>query len=290
METRAASAPRRICIRRRAWITAACWCSSALIVLATLICHAKASSKPKRPNPKLTYVGRLGRPGTGKPTAQFVMSRPVAAAPAPQTAALRATDEPFVAVVSRDPVTAPAAPFIEVAGPPGMRAWSDGTRMIHVKGGKLVASIAVRGSQTVAEPVAGTPLYRANGTFAGWIGPDSARPPNIHSLTVPAGVQPVVAENSTRFGDVSEATGRAKTVYVNAYYRADGTYVRSHWRSAPEPGNTLSDKSIGTGAGVAENGSYYGQISHTTGLPKTTYVNGYYRSNGTYVRGHYRSR
>jgi len=42
--------------------------------------------------------------------------------------------------------------------------------------------------------------------------------------------------------------------------------------------------------GVAENGSYYGQISDATGKPKTTHVNGYYRKDGTYVRGHYRSK
>jgi|GEM_PF-6393440 len=43
-------------------------------------------------------------------------------------------------------------------------------------------------------------------------------------------------------------------------------------------------------SGVAENGSYYGQISTATGKPKTTHVNGYYRKDGTYVRGHYRSK
>jgi hypothetical protein len=42
--------------------------------------------------------------------------------------------------------------------------------------------------------------------------------------------------------------------------------------------------------GCAENGSCYGDISRFNGQPKTNYVNGYYRSNGTYVRGHYRSR
>jgi endonuclease YncB( thermonuclease family) len=41
---------------------------------------------------------------------------------------------------------------------------------------------------------------------------------------------------------------------------------------------------------VAENGSYYGQISEATGRPKTVHVEGYYRRDGTYVRGHYRSR
>lgn len=40
---------------------------------------------------------------------------------------------------------------------------------------------------------------------------------------------------------------------------------------------------------VAENGSYYGEISEKTGRPKTVHVEGYYRKDGTYVRGHYRS-
>jgi hypothetical protein len=40
---------------------------------------------------------------------------------------------------------------------------------------------------------------------------------------------------------------------------------------------------------VAENGSYYGEISTRTGLPRTNFVNGYYRMDGTYVRSYYRS-
>lgn len=43
-------------------------------------------------------------------------------------------------------------------------------------------------------------------------------------------------------------------------------------------------------ANVAENGSYYGQISENTGRPKTVHVRGYYRRDGTYVRSHFRSK
>jgi hypothetical protein len=39
---------------------------------------------------------------------------------------------------------------------------------------------------------------------------------------------------------------------------------------------------------VGENGSYYGE-PNAYGVPKTVYVNGYYRSDGTYVRSHFRS-
>lgn len=42
--------------------------------------------------------------------------------------------------------------------------------------------------------------------------------------------------------------------------------------------------------GCAENGSCYGDISSSTGRPKTVSVSGYHRKDGTYVRGHYRSR
>lgn len=40
----------------------------------------------------------------------------------------------------------------------------------------------------------------------------------------------------------------------------------------------------------AESGSCYGDISVATGRPKTVYVGGYYRKDGTYVRGYYRSK
>lgn len=41
--------------------------------------------------------------------------------------------------------------------------------------------------------------------------------------------------------------------------------------------------------GVAENGSYRGEVSAETGRPKSVYVRGYTRRDGTYVQGHYRS-
>jgi len=40
---------------------------------------------------------------------------------------------------------------------------------------------------------------------------------------------------------------------------------------------------------VAENGSYYGEVSRNTGRPKDVYVHSYCRRDGTYVRSHYRS-
>ncbi len=41
------------------------------------------------------------------------------------------------------------------------------------------------------------------------------------------------AENGSCYGDISAATGRPKTVTVEGYFRADGTYVRGHYRSKP---------------------------------------------------------
>ena len=52
--------------------------------------------------------------------------------------------------------------------------------------------------------------------------------------------------------------------------------------------DSLQSTSI-SGFGCAENGSCYGDLSNVNGMPKTTLVNGYYRSDGTYVRGYYRS-
>lgn len=44
---------------------------------------------------------------------------------------------------------------------------------------------------------------------------------------------PFVAENGSYYGQTSQLTGRPKTVFVHSYYRSDGTYVRSHYRSLP---------------------------------------------------------
>jgi hypothetical protein len=63
------------------------------------------------------------------------------------------------------------------------------------------------------------------------------------------------------------------------------TEERSRISKAPQPGSS----SVSTGIpGVAENGSYYGEPNEN-GVPKTVYVHGYYRRDGTYVRGYYRS-
>lgn len=50
---------------------------------------------------------------------------------------------------------------------------------------------------------------------------------------------PTIAENKSYHGQISKSTGRPKVIYVNGYYRRDGTYVRSHYRSRPR-GNSSS--------------------------------------------------
>jgi len=46
-------------------------------------------------------------------------------------------------------------------------------------------------------------------------------------------VDPWCGENGSCYGDISSYTGRPRTVHVSGYYRKDGTYVRSHYRSRP---------------------------------------------------------
>jgi hypothetical protein len=108
----------------------------------------------------------------------------------------------------------------------------------------------------------------------------------------------IAAQDGSYFGEISEATGRPKVVFVNGYVRQDGIYVASHYRSLPSgSGSSVNGLYRDTSAPpltftpfVAENGSYYGEISDLTGRPKTVHVRGYYRKDGTYVQGHYRSR
>ena len=43
----------------------------------------------------------------------------------------------------------------------------------------------------------------------------------------------LVGENGSYYGQISSLTGRPKTVAVRGYFRKNGTYVRSHFRSPP---------------------------------------------------------
>ncbi len=95
-----------------------------------------------------------------------------------------------------------------------------------------------------------------------------------------------LSENGSYYGQLNE-NGIPKTVFVKGYYRKDGTYVQSYYRSLPS--SNYGIKTVRINPTVAENGSYYGEPSKTTGRPKDVHVDGYYRKDGTYVKGHYRS-
>lgn len=113
------------------------------------------------------------------------------------------------------------------------------------------------------------------------------------------------AEDGSKFND-ADSNG-AKIVFVLGYYRLDGEYVPSHFRSLSNDKSSrgpplLHDKpqevapvaakspaTVPAAPEAADNGSQYGEISPTTGNPKTVHVKGYYR-NGKWVKGHYRSK
>ena len=64
------------------------------------------------------------------------------------------------------------------------------------------------------------------------------------------------------------------TVYVNGYYRNDGTYVQPHYRTSPN--NTVND-----------NWSTYPNVNPYTGQTGTKHYNTYYNSNSNYNSNQY---
>jgi hypothetical protein len=90
--------------------------------------------------------------------------------------------------------------------------------------------------------------------------------------------------------DLQEAEWWAKAGY---YYDPAAKVIYIAKGSTTELGSLPSPAAEGYGwgylPGVAKNGSYYGEISEKTGRPRTEYVQGYYRRDGTYVGSYYRS-
>jgi hypothetical protein len=86
-------------------------------------------------------------------------------------------------------------------------------------------------------------------------------------------------------------------VWVNGYYRDDGTYVKGHYRSSPDgnpynnysfPGNyNPNTGEVTSGSVEAYLRNYYEDSDGESGGP--VWVEGYYRDNGTYVEGHWRT-
>ena len=142
-----------------------------------------------------------------------------------------------------------------------------------------------------ATPADGTVRLRAQ--FNGSAGYQARYQDKINRLYAANGLpSPVIPAVAT---DPSE-TRRLKEIWAEANLRRNRnhasrpiTTARTETARRPSETNRRLTAS-GRKPHVAENGSYYGQISKTTGRPKTVAVRGYYRKNGTYVRGHYRSR
>jgi hypothetical protein len=65
------------------------------------------------------------------------------------------------------------------------------------------------------------------------------------SLDASGAAVPRIAEDGSRRGEL-DIRGREKTVYVAGYFRPDGTYVKSHWRSRhlPAPNSVLTERMI----------------------------------------------
>jgi len=76
----------------------------------------------------------------------------------------------------------------------------------------------------------------------------------------------------------------SKPVHVKAYYRKDGTYVRSHTRSRP-----INNVGSSSSSGINNVGSY-SRSKSSLDMSKPVHVKAYYRKDGTYVRSHTRSR
>lgn len=104
------------------------------------------------------------------------------------------------------------------------------------------------------------------------------------------------------FGAYQQALNKSQSVLT--LYRLSSRYrelgYNSHAQAAYTKACQIDPRAVAmyneliarvgqAGTARTENGSYYGEISENTGRPKTVYVRGYYRKDGTYVRGHYRS-
>jgi micrococcal nuclease len=79
-------------------------------------------------------------------------------------------------------------------------------------------------AKTTSEPESSSPSIKPQ--------PSYRSPSYVFPSAAPVS-KPSVAENGSSYGEISQRTGRPKTVYVQSYVRRDGTYVRSHFRSSP---------------------------------------------------------
>lgn len=102
----------------------------------------------------------------------------------------------------------------------------------------------------------------------------------------PATTPPTATDNSdTPTGQVASSEDQSSNGTVTPAATVPSsvpTYQPGYSYSAPSTAYSGSSSNcVGTGC--------YGVISNVTGLPRTTYVHGYFRKNGTYVQPYYRS-
>jgi len=95
-------------------------------------------------------------------------------------------------------------------------------------------------------------------------------------------------ENGSYSDQFFRRTGYPGTVYIHGYYRRNGTYVRSHYRSNASMMFTSRPPAVSTYGGAKGNLGYYGQTSPTAQRRRALNVRGYYRT-WTLPRWHVRT-
>lgn len=217
---------------------------------------------------------------------------------------------PFCKTPATTSPTTPTTKFARVTTPTGMSLWSNGEEYLVADGERVLATFSnpparfteVRPFVRVGLPPDAAPLVsgrsyvivRGGSVVAKFERPS---PSELAYASPPAG---------------STATESRLTYWIRSTNRVEPDWSRppscgysgpsyNYSYSAPsEESNETSEINQSDQTGdiesgseypplVAENGSYYGEISDRTGLPRTIYVNAYYRSDGTYVRSYYRS-
>jgi hypothetical protein len=171
-----------------AWVSGLCWCTGAAILLAVGFCQLKAldNSSSRQTEASSAAIAKVTAKSShtmsGAPVVTALQTNPFAKSGtrAAQVDAGSVRTPPAVAPQPKKaPVAAAsvagASTFIETSGPQGMRVWSDGKTVIYIRDGKMVACRAAGGTESVAGPPPGTPLYGANGRLVGQIVPGGAR-------------------------------------------------------------------------------------------------------------------
>lgn len=126
--------------------------------------------------------------------------------------------------------------------------------------------------------------------YGSWVPPVSVPPIAVPPVSVPAVTVPQAT--FSRFPGV-EYSANGGTWAGQPWTSGQGsrTYYKSSLPVSESAGPGLQyTLPSAPSPGIAENGSYFGELSGTTLRPKTVHVRGYFRRDGTYVQSHYRSR